>query len=102
MMSKILDHFRVIRRPASFKSRFSLVVVDGAGRPHLPLTTFYWRLHQQLSDGTARTYLNSMLPYFTYVATDPWRQQRGDQWNSLPNAVQESIRDYLVERLCCK
>ena len=59
-------------------------------------------MQQQLSDGTARTYLMCLLPYFTYLTTDEWRKQREDQWNSRPDAVQESVRDYLVYRLGCK
>jgi len=101
-MSTIIQRFRVIRRPITVSSTFSLAVVDVVGRPHLPLTTFYHQLSQQLSDRTARTYLNSILGFFTYLTTDPWRQKRGDQWNSPPDALQEAIRDFLVERLYCK
>jgi len=53
-MSRTIQQFRVIRRPATVKSLFSLIVVDGAGRPQLPLTTFYHQIRQQLADGTAR------------------------------------------------
>ena len=31
--------------------------LDGKGYPHLALTSLYHRLHQELSDGAARTYL---------------------------------------------
>lgn len=62
-MSKTIQKFRVVRRPSTVKSLFSLVVVDADGRPHYPLTTFYHQLKQQLSDGAARTYLNSILPF---------------------------------------
>jgi len=59
-MSSHIHCFRAIRRPKSMQSNFSLVVVDSTGRPHLPLTTFYHHMWQQLSEGTARTYLNSV------------------------------------------
>ena len=101
-MSVTIQKFRVIPRPVSVNSPFVLVVVDAAGRPHLPLTTFYHRLQQQLADGTARTYLNSILAFFTYLTMDAWRQQRSDQWNSPPDAIQEAVRDYLVEWQHCK
>jgi integrase len=101
-MRETIQKFRVIGRPITVNSSFSLVVVDAVGRPHLPLTTFYHRLRQYLADGTARTYLNSLLAFFTYLTTDAWRQQRGDQWNSPPDAVQEAVRDFLVEWLHCK
>jgi integrase len=97
-----LPSFRLVQRPAGIESRYSVVVVDGKGIPHLPLTAFYQHLQQQLSDGAARTYLNSLRPYFAYLATDEWRQRRGDRWDSTPEAVQESVRDYLLHYLGCK
>jgi len=101
-MSTRLQRFRVVRPPTNTVSAFSLVVVDGEGRPHLPLTIFYHRFRQQRADSTARTYLNCLLPYFSYLSTDTWRTHRGDQWNSRPACIQEAVRDYLVERLQCK
>lgn len=94
--------FRAVPRPKGVLSRYSLIVVHEDGRPHLPLTRFYYETQQALSDGAARTYLNTVLPYFTYLATDGWRQRRGDQWDSTPDAVRESVRDYLVYQLQCK
>jgi integrase len=94
--------FRTVRRPKGVSSRYSLIVVDEDERPHLPLTRFYYETLQALCEGTTRTYLNTLLPYFTYVATDDWRQRRGDRWDSEPEAVQESVRDYLVHTLRCK
>jgi integrase len=95
------QQFHVVRRPEGVASRYTFVVVDGKGLPHLPLTTFSHKIHQY-ADGTARTYLNALMPYFTYLATDPWRLRRKDSWESDPEAVRESVRDYLVEQLHCK
>ena len=94
--------FQCIPRPEGVTSRYPLLVVDVKGNPHLPLTQFYDKAKQWLSQGTARTYLNSLLPYFTYVATDAWRKQRGDQWDSPPEDVQQCVRDYLMYRLGCQ
>ncbi len=94
--------FHAVPRPEGVTSRYSLVVVDSEGKPHLPLTRFYEKAQQGLADGTARTYLQALLPYFGYLSTDNWRQHRGDRWDSTPEAVQESVRDYLVELLACK
>ena len=48
--------FRTVARPEGASSRYALLVVDGDGRPHLPLTRFYHDTQQALSDGTSRTY----------------------------------------------
>jgi len=101
-MVKKLGGFYVVSRPPGISSKYTLIVVDGEGKPHLPLTRFYKETQQALSDGTARTYLNTLLPYFTYLSRDEWRRHREDQWNSAPEAVQESVRDYLVHCLHCK
>jgi integrase len=101
-MKNTAQSFRVVQRPEGITSRYSVVVVDEKGVPHLPLTTFYQQMQQQLSDGAARTYLNSLRPYFFYLATDEWRQRRADRWDSEPEAVQESVRDYLLCHLGCK
>jgi integrase len=101
-MLNILGTFRAVSRPEGVASRYQLIVVDPEGRPHLPLTRFYEQTTQVLSDGTARTYLNQILPYFHYLGTDDWRCHRSDTWDSPPEAVRESVRDYLVESLHCK
>jgi integrase len=101
-MSKTIQQFRIVRRPSTVKSLYSLVVVDADGRPHFPLTIFYHQLKQQLSDGTARTYLNSILAFFQYLDTDAWRVSRGEQWTTSPDIIQQAIRDFLVEWLHCK
>jgi hypothetical protein len=99
---KMTHQFRVVRRPEGVASRYAILVVDSKGLPHRPLTTFYHELQQYVADGTAHTYLNTLLPYFSYLTTDGWRLHRQDGWQSPPEAVRESVRDYLVEYLHCK
>ncbi|QBD77334.1 hypothetical protein EPA93_15575 [Ktedonosporobacter rubrisoli] len=33
---------------------------------------------------------------------DPWRKQRQDCWDSPPESIRESVRDYLLQQLHCK
>lgn len=101
-MLQITECFEIVPRPPGISSPYALLVVDGEGKPHLPLTIFYKKMTQWHADGTARTYLNALRPYFQYLASDEWRRHRGDHWNSEPEAVQESVHDYLMERLGCK
>ncbi len=62
--------FHMVRRPEGIVSQFELVVVDGKGHPHLALTRCYQQFRQELSDGTAHTYLSALLPYFSFLDTD--------------------------------
>src|SRR5438874_12272965 len=96
---KIPQQFRVVRRPEGVVSRYAIIVVNNNGLPHRPLTIFYHELQQYVANGTARTYLNTLIPYFSYLITDGWRLRRQDCWESPPEAVRESVRDYLVEYL---
>jgi len=96
------QQFRAVRRPKDPSSPYTLVVVDGSGIPHLPLTVFYHEMQRFLSEGTAKTYLATLLRYFDYLAADSWRRERKDRWDSPPQAVRESVRDFLVEQLHCK
>jgi len=93
------QQFRAVQRPKDLCSPYELVVVDGSGVPHLPLTVFYHETQRFLAERTAKTYLATLLPYFNYLVTDPWRREREDRWDSLPDAVRESVRDFLVEQL---
>jgi hypothetical protein len=94
--------FHLVRRPEGIVSQFERVVVDGKGHPHLALTRLYQQLHQELSDGTAHTYLMALLAYFSFLETDHWRQQRQDRWDSPPESIREAVRDYLLQKLHCK
>ena len=94
--------FHIVRRPEGIVSQFERIVVDGQGHPHLALTRLYQQLHQELSDGTANTYLMALLPYFSFLETDHWRQQRQDHWDGPPESIREAVRDYLLQQLHCK
>ncbi len=94
--------FHIVRRPEGIVNQFEHVVVDGRGYPHLALTRCYQQFRQELSEGSAHTYLMALLPYFSFLETDRWRQQRQDRWDSSPESIRESVRDYLLQQLRCK
>lgn len=93
--------YHAVRRPVGVTSPFDSVVVDSSGLPHLPLTEFGRVLREEHTEGTARTYLNAMLPYFTYLDTDAERLRCGDRWDSPFVAVRRSVREYLTRSLGC-
>jgi integrase len=94
--------FHFVRKPEGIVSQFERIVVNGQGHPHLALTRLYQQLRQELSDGSAHTYLQALLPYFSFLEADPWRKQRQDRWDSPPESIRESVRDYLLKQLHCK
>ena len=94
--------YRLVARPSGITSPFTYIVVDTAGMPHLILTQFFHDLQKGHGDSTARTYLNSLLPYFTYIQMDAWCQERGTSWDQPPEEVQVVVDVYLRERLGCK
>ena len=93
-MFRSTNTFRLVPRPEGVTSSYLHIVVDVEGNPHLPLTRFYDKVNQWLSQGTARAYLNSLLPFFTYIATDAWRKQRGDRWD-IPSRGYPAMRSGL-------
>jgi hypothetical protein len=99
---KAAPSWHIVQRPEGMTSRYTAVVVDSSGLPHLPLTIFYHEVQHYVASGTARTYLNALLPFFAYLASDPWRVHRQDRWESEPEAVRQAVRDYLVEQFHCK
>jgi integrase len=94
--------FQMVRRPEGIVSQFERIVVDGKGHLHLALTRCYQQFRQELSDGTAHTYLSALLPYFSFLDTDHWRVCRQDRWDSPPESIREAVRDYLLQQLHCK
>src|SRR5271165_2154222 len=97
--------FRAIVRPHEVASSFDLVVVDASGLPHLPLTTFYQQLQNELSSGSARTYLDVLLPFFTHATSHALHagSARSDFcWDGPPEQVRALVHGYLVHEMGCK
>ena len=41
------------------------------------------------------------MPFFTFLALDPWQVRAGRRWDGSPALVRQSVDDYLVGRLHC-
>jgi hypothetical protein len=68
----------------------------------VPLTVFAKDAHTRLAPSSVKKYLTGILPFFTWIDTDPWQQRANHRWTDPPEIVREMIRDYLVSRLKCK
>lgn len=78
-----------------------MLVFDTAGRLHLPLTTFGddATSHTLVTPQTVATYLAALLPFFTYLESDPRQLQAGTSWQSPPEQVRGAVQVYLTQRL---
>src|SRR2546430_970128 len=94
--------YRFVPRPVDTGHQHPYLVFDGQDRLHFHLTVFAKEATAQLSESTLRTYLYAVLPFFTFLDTDPWQQRAGCQWDASPDDVRQAIDDYLVQHLQCK
>src|SRR5712692_4147519 len=76
--------------------RYELVVYDSAGRPVSPLMEWYRLRKQPGCDGTRRTYLNFLLPFFGYLI------RKGAAWNGEPKRIRSLVREFLRDEVACK
>lgn len=89
-------------RPAEVAHQHPYLVFDCQGELHLPLTVFAKDAHTRLASSSAKKYLAGVLPFFTWLDTDPWQRKANHRWTDPPEALREVIRDYLVSQLRCR
>jgi hypothetical protein len=89
-------------RPQGVAHGFPVLVFDAAGRVDLALTLFAKEAGRRKAEATARTYLYAVLPFFTFLAHDPWQLRASRTWDGPPSVVRQAVEDYLVDRLGCR
>lgn len=94
--------YRFVSRPSKPVHGHRILVFDRHNRLHLPLTVFAKEASTRVADGTIRTYLNAILPFFAFVEVDEWQVRAGKRWDSAPTVVRQMVDDYLVQELRCK
>jgi integrase len=93
--------FRIVTRKGA-DSQHPVLVFDRDHRLHFPLTIFATEAVKRSSVGTARTYLNVILPFFSWLETDEWQKRSGRCWDDTPEQIRLAVQDYLIARLKCK
>ncbi len=78
------------------------LVFDGQGKLHLPLIVFAKDATSRLAPTSVKKYLSGILPWFSWMETDPWQIQANRRWTDPPEMIREVIREYLVGRLQCR
>jgi len=89
-----LSGFRKITGPPC--GRYELLIVDGSGRPVSHLCEWYRLRKQPGPNGTRRTYLNFLQPFFAYLLS------YGYAWNAAPEQIRSYIKAFLLEDISCE
>jgi hypothetical protein len=79
-----------------------VLVFDSRDQISLPLTLFAREALRAKSSGTASAYLYAVLPFHSFVETDPRQQRAGRSWDGPPEQVRLAVADYLMRRLGCR
>lgn len=89
-----LSSFRKVAGPSG--GRYELLIVDGNGKPVSPLCEWFRLRKQPGTNGTRRTYLNFLQPFFAYLLS------RGYDWNVEPALIRNYVKAFLLEDLSCE
>ncbi|PHG67306.1 tyrosine-type recombinase/integrase [Bacillus toyonensis] len=96
------DSYYHLRCPKGVQSRYALLVFEPNNKVFLPLTEFYDDASRKISESTALSYLQCLLPFFTWL--DKYSNYQGQhvQWSDYPEAIRVAAEDYLMDEMACK
>ncbi|PFN04992.1 tyrosine-type recombinase/integrase [Bacillus cereus] len=88
--------------PKGVQSRYKLLVFNASNEPFLPLTDFYDDVSRKISESSALSYLQCLLPFFSWL--DEYSNYQGErvQWSDSPEAIRIAVEDYLMDEMACK
>jgi hypothetical protein len=89
-------------RPRGVVHGYPVLVFDTRDQISIPLTLFAREVLRAKAAGTASAYLYAILPFHTYLETDPWQVRAERRWDGAPDHVRLAITDYLMQRLGCR
>ncbi len=89
-----LSGFRKLAGPPG--GCYEIIIVDGNGRPVSPLCEWFRLRKQPGPNGTRRTYLNFLQPFFAYLLS------HGYTWNAAPEQIRGYIKAFLLEDVACQ
>jgi integrase len=88
--------------PDDVQSRYELLVFDHDNEPFLPLTDFYHHCFGEISKSSALSYLNCLIPFFSWLNTFSNYQGKRVRWNDNPDAIRVAVEEYLMNEMDCK
>jgi len=88
--------------PKGVQSRYKLLVFNASNEPFLPLTDFYDDVSRKISESSALSYLQCLLPFFSWLDKHSNYQGKRVQWIDSPEAIRIAVEDYLMDEMACK
>ncbi len=88
--------------PDGVESRFELLVFDRQNYPFLPLTEHYHDCIGRISKSSALSYVQCLLPFFTWLDQFSNFQAKRVNWDDSPDIIRIVIEDYLMTEMACK
>ncbi|QED46776.1 tyrosine-type recombinase/integrase [Cytobacillus dafuensis] len=97
-----MSKYSYFYRPEGIESRFELLVFDCQNQPFLPLTEHYHDCIGRIDKSSALSYIQCLLPFFTWLDQFSNYQGRQVQWDDSPDIIRIAIEDYLMNEMACK
>ena len=95
------DSYYHLRCPKGVQSRYKLLVFTPNNKVFLPLTDFYDDVSRKNSESSALSYLQCLMPFFTWL--DKYgNYQKRVQWSDSSEAIRVAAEDYLMNEMACK
>ncbi len=88
--------------PDGVESRFELLVFNCKNQPFLPLTEHYHDCIGRISKSSALSYMQCLLPFFTWLEQFSNFQGKRVKWDDSPDIIRIAIEDYLMNEMACK
>lgn len=97
-----MSRYHFCERPAETSHGHPFLVFNCQEELHLPLTVFAKEAHHRLAASSVKKYLAGILPWFSWLDTDPWQTKANHHWTDSPEVLREVLREYLVSKLRCR
>src|SRR5258708_2101573 len=92
---RFLSTYGLRKLPGLSEDRYELFIVDDNGIPVSHLTEWYRLRKEPGTNGTRKTYLGMLLPFFGYLL------HKGIAWNSEPKHIRAQVVKFLRSDVMC-
>ncbi|MGE7869142.1 tyrosine-type recombinase/integrase [Bacillus paramycoides] len=96
------DSYYHLRCPKGVQSRYKLLVFTQNNKVFLPLTDFYDDVSKKNSESSVLSYLQCLMPFFTWLDKHSNYQGKRVQWSDSSEAIRVAVEDYLMNEMACK